>query len=323
MKGPRIEDLLIVGALLLTAEFGCGGGQAASPPHPAVAYDLVFDGEDAEGMRQLYRVNPEGWAPQRLGIGYAGTRPNARPDGRVLVFASLPTDLIPSQLMLIEDLTQPAVPLSPAGTPAEREGVWSPDGRRLAFHSQLEDPDGDIFVAEVTGRDLANRQNLTPRRAGEPRISPDVTPAWSPDGTRLAFTSYRSGSPALWVMNADGSQLRQLTETSTQHGDYFPTWSPDGRWIAFQRLSTAAAVIGCISAAGDTPEFMPFAGRAYSPAWSPDGAWIAFSGLVDGEYDIHLQPVAGGAVLRLRHPGADQGPSWIRRTGQLAGDPRP
>jgi TolB protein len=316
MRHHRTASILVAGALLLPAGLGCGGGgghAAAPPPPPAVAYDLVFDGVDAEGMRQLYRASLGGGAPQLLGLGYAGTRPNARPDGRAIVFASLPTDQVPSQLMLIEDLTRPAVPLSPVGTPAEREGVWSPDGRRLAFHSQLEDPDGDVFVAEVVGRSLANRRNLTPRGAGEPLISPDVTPAWSPDGTRLAFTSYRSGSPALWVMDADGGRLRQLTETSPQHGDYFPTWSPDGQWIAFQRISTTDSRIGLLPATGGPPGFFEFEGKAYSPAWSPDGAWIAFTGQVGGEYDIFVRAAAGTEIRRIPHPGEDHGPAWIRR----------
>jgi TolB protein len=223
--------------------------------------------------------------------------------------------------MLIDDLTRPATLLSPPGGAAEREGAWSPDGTRLAFHSAAEDDAGDVFVAQVSGRALENRRNLTPRQPGDPLLSPDVTPAWSPDGARLAFTSYRTGSPTLWVMNADGSQPRQITETSPQHGDYFPTWSPDGQWLAFQRLSPEASVIGRIPAAGGTPEFFAFEGRAYAPSWSPDGAWIAFSGLVGGEHDIHVRPLAGGPLFRLRHPGADQGPGWIRRSSLVPGTP--
>lgn len=330
--GPGSAGLILAAGLLgLSMVAGCGGaagpggGPSPAPPPPA-AYDLLFDGLNAEGRRVLFRARLDGSAPEVLGLGYEGTRPQARPDGGALVYASIPTEAVPAQLMLVDHLAQPATPLSPPGSPAEREGAWSPDGTRLAFHSQADEASGDVFVAELRGRALENRRNLTPRQPGEPLLSPDVTPAWSPDGTRLAFTSYRTGSPALWVMNADGSQLRQLTATSTQHGDYFPTWSPDGQWLAFQRLSPEAAVIGRIPATGGTPEFFPFEGRAYAPAWSPDGAWIAFSGLVDGEHDIHVRPVSGGPILRLRHPGADQGPSWIRRSSAGLGatqEPRP
>ncbi|WP_291272801.1 hypothetical protein [Geothrix sp.] len=318
--GPDAGRRVLAGLLGLVAVAGCGGaaGQRSGPtpaPRPPAAYDLLFDGQNPEGRRLLYRVRLEGGEPEVLGPGYEGTRPQARPDGRTLVYASIPTAEDPAQLMLVDDFARPAALLSPPGSPTEREGAWSPDGTRLAFHSQLEDPAGDIFTADLRGRSLENRRNLTPHQAGDPMMSPDVTPAWSPDGTRLAFTSYRQGSPALWLMNVDGTGARQLTPTSSVSGDYFPTWSPDGRWIAFQRLTSEGAQIGILPAAGGTPTFLPFAGKAYAPAWSPDGGWIAFSGLVDGEYDIHLQTPDGRGLRRIPRTGEDRGPSWIRRTG--------
>ncbi|BDU78581.1 TolB family protein [Mesoterricola sediminis] len=301
---------LAAAALALVA--GCGGGPASQASAPPPAYEVIFDGQNPDGSRMLYYARPEGGAPQVLGRGYLGTRPQARPDGLALVYASLPTETAPMQLMLVTDLSQPALRLSPPGV-GEREGAWSPDGTRLAFHSQQDEPDGDIFVARLRDGALEGRTNLTPRQPGDPEISPDVTPAWSPDGTRLAFTSYRSGSPALWVMAADGTQARQLTPTSATHGDYFPTWSPDGQWIAFQRLSQDAARIGLLPADGGSPAFFDFDGRAYAPSWSPDGQWIAFSGLRDGETDIYLQAPHSPELRRIVRPGVDQGPSWMRR----------
>ena len=119
---------------------------------------------------------------------------------------------------------------------------------------------------------------------------------------------------ALWVMNADGSQLRQLTPTSGAHGDYFPSWSPDGQRIAFQRINTAASRIGIVAASGGQIGFYEFDGRAYSPAWSPDGRWIAFSGLTGSELDIHVREADGTQVRRIARPGDDFSPAWIRRT---------
>ena len=59
----------------------------------------------------------------------------------------------------------------------------------------------------------------------------DDSPAWSPDGRQLAFTSYRDGDWEIYVMNADGSDVRRLTDNSAW--DDSPAWSPDGRWIAY------------------------------------------------------------------------------------------
>jgi TolB protein len=55
-----------------------------------------------------------------------------------------------------------------------------------------------------------------------------LSPAWSPDGTKIAFTSNRDGADKIYVMNADGSDARALHDGSA------PSWSPDGQWIAFQ-----------------------------------------------------------------------------------------
>ncbi len=61
--------------------------------------------------------------------------------------------------------------------------------------------------------------------------SDDSTPAWSPDGKQIAFTSTRGGRPQIYVMDADGKNLRRVSQGDTS--DFSPTWSPDGNWIAF------------------------------------------------------------------------------------------
>jgi dipeptidyl aminopeptidase/acylaminoacyl peptidase len=100
--------------------------------------------------------------------------------------------------------------------------AWSPDGTKLAFevHGPVGGVDGDIFVL-----DLAS--GLVTQLTGDPPEAPihDEGPAWSPDGTMIAFTSQRSDPKGdIWIMQADGSDPRRLTTNVIV--DESPDWQP-------------------------------------------------------------------------------------------------
>src|SRR5262245_45190908 len=63
-------------------------------------------------------------------------------------------------------------------------------------------------------------------------LDSDTSPTWSPDGQRIAFTSYRDGNSEIYVMDANGSNQVRVTETENDH-EYNPLWSPDGSHIMF------------------------------------------------------------------------------------------
>ncbi|TRD11088.1 amidohydrolase family protein [Erythrobacter insulae] len=114
------------------------------------------------------------------------------------------------------------------------EGTWmdvdvAPDGRTLAF-TML----GDIYTMPIAGG--------TPTRIAE-GLAWDVHPRWSPDGSRIAFTSDRGGGDNIWVMNRDGSDKRQVTKEDFRLLNQ-PTWSPDGRFIAAKKHFTTQRSAG-------------------------------------------------------------------------------
>ena len=114
------------------------------------------------------------------------------------------------------------------------EGTWmdldvSPDGKTLVF-----DLLGDIYAMPIAGG--------TPTRIAE-GFAWEVQPRFSPDGKRIAFTSDRGGGDNIWVMNADGSDKRQVTKEDFRLLNQ-PTWSADGRFIAAKKHFTTGRSLG-------------------------------------------------------------------------------
>ena len=108
-------------------------------------------------------------------------------------------------------------------------------------------PDGSRIAFVVSQPDLkANREQsavyLVPVRGGAPRQithgdKRDAAPRWSPDGSQIAFTSTRSGTSQIWVLDLSGGEARQLTRFKAGLGGALwannsHAWSPDGKWIA-------------------------------------------------------------------------------------------
>ncbi len=114
------------------------------------------------------------------------------------------------------------------------EGSWmdvdvSPDGRTIAFTLL-----GDIYTLPIAGG--------TPTRIAD-GLAWETHPRFSPDGRRIAFTSDRGGGENIWVMNANGSDKRQVTKESFRLTNQ-PTWSPDGRFIAAKKHFTTGRSLG-------------------------------------------------------------------------------
>lgn len=114
------------------------------------------------------------------------------------------------------------------------EGTWmsldvSPDGRTVAF-----DLLGDIYTIPISGGEARNISS---------GLAWEIQPRFSPDGKTIAFTSDRGGGDNIWIMNADGSDKRQVTKESFRLLNN-PTWSADGQYIAARKHFTTQRSLG-------------------------------------------------------------------------------
>jgi len=298
--------------VLLLAAGACADTDPLGPDDTLPRYDLVFSGRDATSRNVLVRASADGSSSAMIGAGIEGIQPVAASDGRSIVYVAPNGSWSSPELRLLQDGASEPVWFGSERGASEREISFSPDGRRVVMMRADDDPLGDIVVAKVSGARLTDLVNLTPNPDPYEHFAPERTPAWSPDGEWIAFATYRSGTPAIWIMRADGSQARQLT-ASGDHGDFLPSWSPDGREIAFQRTDASGVRVGIVNVATGVVRMLPVAG-ARAPAWHPVDGVIAVAAVIDHEEDIVVVAADDGRILsRVSRPGQDRDPAWIRR----------
>jgi Tol biopolymer transport system component len=140
--------------------------------------------------------------------------------------------------------------------------------KHIVFESNRDDGDLEIYSMNADG-------------SGQTRLtnSPgfDKMPAASPDGSKIAFVSDRTETDQIFVMDANGGNVQQLTTLGT---NAFPTWSPDGTKIAFmsdRNTDTNHRQIWVMNADGTDQHALTTGGDDYYPTWSPDGQKIAFA----------------------------------------------
>jgi len=186
----------------------------------------------------------------------------------------------------------------------------SPDGSKIAFaHYGSEFSlrnNHDIYIMDSDGSNLTRLASTLSSGQTE---STDYHPSWSPDGSKIFFSSHRDGNYEIYSMNTDGSNQTRITDTSSIH-KYRPSVSPDGRKIVY-RTGGAANQIWVIDIDGSNPSQLTFATRNYHPSWNHDGSMIAFSSYRDGVTSIYTMNADGtnqSRVTVLRD--AAQWPVW-------------
>jgi hypothetical protein len=143
----------------------------------------------------------------------------------------------------------------------------------------------------------------------------DLSPAWSPDGSRIVFQSNRATNNDIYVMHADGSGVTNLTNTPDT-GEFDPEFSPDGSTIAFVADSGGGTDIDVMDAAGSTiTNLTDDPAHDWSPTWSPDGGRLAFESDRGDPQSIYVVNADGTGAARVVEPSAEACcPSWQPQT---------
>ena len=258
-------------------------------------------------------VDPEGNFIQELPFGVANRGPiSFTPDGRRMLFSEW--SLTGGVFILDEELTSPDLVLSNGFTEGFQQADISPDGKTVvAVHFDFETNSIDLVLVDIDGGNMRTLVETVATDETEPRWSPDgkyiiyseaqvsngleaivrievatgsktrltnlsqdsFQAAYSPDGTKIAFSSLRTGTQHLYVMDADGSNVVQLTFQGTFNGG--PSWSPDGQKILFvSDRNSAEEDVYIIDVDGSNEtRFTTGSATETFPVWAPRKAGVA------------------------------------------------
>lgn len=210
------------------------------------------------------------------------------------------------------DLTGPnprTVTVPSGETAAVAFGVTCAQAAQLAV-SLTVNGNTDVYTVKSNGAGLTR---LTSHSAY------DHGPAWSPDGTKIAFWSNRDGNDEIYVMNQDGSGVTRRTNDPSV--DFRPRWSPDGTQIVFVSLRDGNFEIYVMNAGGSSPpqRVTNHPATDADPTWSPDGSKIAFWSDRDPDGEIYVMNPDGSGVTQLTNNEVREiQPEWSPDGNKLA-----
>jgi TolB protein len=281
-----------------------GPGWDASPPNcwsPDGTQVLLLSDNNG-GKENIYVMNIEPFAPRRVARKIESDQPldpAYSPDGEKIVYA------LPNEIRILDTKSQTEKTVYKISSASSLS--FSPDGTKLLFHARIEE-NTEICSVNVDGSGFANLSQNPSR---------DMAPAYSPDGTRIAFAASRASGTStfeIYVMNADGSDPRLVFGDRAISSA--PTWAPDGKTIVFANDREGGRIgnfeLFSVSVDGGPERRLTDRPRYdVDPAFSPDGRRIAFVSNTDGNAEIYVMNADGSGILRLtRDSGNDFYPHW-------------
>ncbi|MFZ5917074.1 MAG: tetratricopeptide repeat protein [Chloroflexota bacterium] len=315
----NIRELTKGQTLQITTDPGHHEYPAWSPDGQHLAYALTQE-EQADIYVVPFSINGElraNGARRLTHISQKATQPNWYPGGGWMAFVAQ-----------VEGVRQICViPSEATGEPRclsqEKENL-SPDWSMLGAAPEWPTPTPTPTATPSPSHTPTPTATATatPEPVPQPTDTATATPTFTPTATptpppQIAYVSTEDGDPEIWVMNADGSEPRQLT--FNQLTDESPNWAPDGRQIVFMREVGGNKSLATIDVQSGEETHLRLEPSDISfrdddemwPAWSPDGKWIVFQANWSGDNEIWLV----SADLSQKYPltdnsDSDEMPSW-------------
>jgi TolB protein len=295
LNNKMLQILTIIFVLLLAS--GCEKSPTDSDSEITDRYKIIFS-SNRDGNYDIYIMNDDGSNIQKLTNSTEDDEyPIFSPDGSKIAYVSGRYD---KPYVMNNDGSNPQQlsEYSIYGTP-----IFSPDGSKILFRSSR-----GVYSINVDGTD--EQRLLQPSSNGV---------SWSPDGSKIAVSyssiSISGSSYEIYIMNADGSELHQLTYDSTRNTS--PIWSPDGSNIAFVSERDGTEEIYSINPDGTNyKQLTNVPGYVFrTPVWSPDGTMIAFTEAEtpDGGSKIDIWVVKSDGTEQTKltnYSGINGDPSW-------------
>jgi Tol biopolymer transport system component len=293
------------------------GPSLAKGPGSGNSRRIVFvSNQDGTGLYRIHSMKPDGTDINRLSNSATSEAyPAVSPDGTRIVYTCPGFDPRGEICVMNADgtgvtrlTTSPGIDIHPS---------WSPDGTKIVFVSSRGSSDHsniantEIYVMNANGFGITRLTN-TPATDIYPAAA-DGSPAWSPDGTKIAFLSSRMYSNPdqrdIYLMNPDGSQVQRLVPLGAGYQELDRlSWDSEGKRLAYSsnnNLMIMHVPTRAITQVG--------VGLGKRPSWAPNDAKLAFQKHENGNSNIYLVNVDGSGETRLTvSPLADEWPVWAR-----------